>query len=175
MVSLTRERQNPFRQRIYVNMIEYLTSLTLFGSFIGFAIITVVFMIILFITEAEKSLASAIFPTIVFGILIVFWSNIEFNLESFGKGLVLYLILGLVYAMIRTYFKGRQVLPISKSKSELKEDVFRWWLLFPISLILWITADLIKDLYNWVYAGIGNLFYSIFTIHDTKDKVDERN
>jgi len=46
-------------------------------------------------------------------------------------------------------------------KTHLKGNVFRWWFLFPISLIDWVLSDLVKDVYNWTYKQLHKVYESI--------------
>ena len=42
--------------------------------------------------------------------------------------------------------------------------VFRWWFLWPISLINWAISDLIKQLYNFVYDKLVHFYDEVFNL-----------
>ncbi|MFK5282745.1 hypothetical protein ACI3PL_24580, partial [Lacticaseibacillus paracasei] len=78
------------------------------------------------------------------------------------RNISIYLFLGFIFSLIRTYFKGKKLDTKQKEYFELKEHVFRWWLMFPICLITWVFGDLLKDLYNFVYSKLSKVYQSIF-------------
>lgn len=102
----------------------------------------------------------------------------------------IYLGIGLLFSAFRTFFSGRTLgkklknLPSAKDLSnndenkytkyvsgtkesekesfirELKGNVFRWWFMWPISMINWLITDLIKDTWDFVYSKIKG-FYNL--------------
>ena len=89
-----------------------------------------------------------------------------------------------MHSLVRTYFYGRkppgpthnaygigkpnieeiknhQNRIIEERKSYLKGNVFRWWFLFPISLLNWILSDLIEDVYDFIYNKLQRLYVRV--------------
>jgi len=50
------------------------------------------------------------------------------------------------------------------TKRKLKGNVFRWWFLWPISLLTWIFSDLLSDVWGVVYKTFKKLFESILNL-----------
>lgn len=42
--------------------------------------------------------------------------------------------------------------------NELKGNVFRWWFMWPFSLINWLFTDLIKDTWNYLYSKLKRFY-----------------
>ena len=166
--------------------LSFLPEFILWGSAIWFWIFTFLLIGIFFVSDLVENGITALFSFIIFFIITYFWSN--FNIFSFLTlwNVLIYLGIGLVYAAIRTLFFGRKKRAELKESSDdsvgrsetikrfalmdLKNNVFRWWLLFPVSMINWAFTDLIKDLYNLVYSKIGNIFVKIFDLGFTDKK-----
>jgi hypothetical protein len=51
-----------------------------------------------------------------------------------------------------------------ETKENLKGNVFRWWFLWPISLLIWIASDFIIDFWKIIYNFFKGLFESILNI-----------
>jgi hypothetical protein len=119
-------------------MLELLQSFTLFGSVIGFYIAVLFLIGLLFYSDIEEEGYGAFFSFLIFCGVTYFWSN--FNILSyFSWGLVgSYLGIGLLYSFIKTYFYARK--NGEKGRKYIKENVFRWWFLWPVSLINWILS-----------------------------------
>ena len=143
-------------------MLELLQSFTLFGSVIGFYIAVLFLIGLLFYSDIEEEGYGAFFSFLIFCGVTYFWSN--FNILSyFSWGLVgSYLGIGLLYSFIKTYFYARK--NGEKGRKYIKENVFRWWFLWPVSLINWILSDIIKDLYNFLYNRLSDLYNEIFNL-----------
>ena len=159
---------------------ENLIPFTLFGSGIVFGIMSLVFVILLFASDVNENGYLAFISAVIFGVGLYFWSDFEvlgiFTLESVG----IYLISGFIFSIIRTYFKGRELTAEYKGKNpkhykgekttlaeykenfDLKDNVFRWWFLFPICFINWVVGHLVKDIFNFAYDKIGVMFLKIF-------------
>ena len=49
----------------------------------------------------------------------------------------------------------------STTYDKLKGNVFRWWFLWPISLLTWIFSDLLRDFWNLLYDNTKKIFQAI--------------
>ena len=157
-----------------------LLTVTLFGSVIWAVISVVLFLIILFTSDIEENGFYAFASLIVFGVLYYFWGTFEPLLIFLTwKMLSLYFVIGLIYSVVRTFFKGRKLgeeikdLPDERPKeypydskesvkeeffSKLKGNVFRWWFMWPISLINWAVTDLVKDAWNYLFSKMRKFY-----------------
>lgn len=158
-----------------------LLTLTLFGSVIWFWIVVAVFIVICFASDVNENGFFAFGTLIVFSVLFYFKANIDplldvLTLPNIGG----YLGIGLIFSCIRTFFSARTLgheikgLPKDKTVSggnyetqeyyksrfieELKGNVFRWWFMWPISLLTWIATDIIKDVYDWIYSKMSGFY-----------------
>jgi len=161
---------------------DQIMALTLWGS-AGWAIaFGVAFVIVTLISDYNEN-GWAI--TGSFGVLLVLfaiWGStplwVLFPLLSW-KFIGLYLILGLGFAAIKTYSYAKKYAKENYSsyersdsqdqlyleiKSKLRGNVFRWWFAWPISMLRWIFADLIVDLYEFIWPRIRVIFESIATV-----------
>lgn len=155
-------------------MIELLGTFTLFGSVIWAALAILGFIIICFFAEGIESGWWSTIGLIVLSLLVYkygdgTWEAITglFNWIVIGG----YLVIGLIHSYIRVFFYGRkqmkkyneQILngykyPTKPDNSELKEHVFRWWLNWPFSLIMWFIKDMIKDIWDYSYSKLSKTF-----------------
>lgn len=164
-------------------MEQILTNLTgflFFGSVLWFWIFTSAFVISLFLSDIYENGYFAFGSFLVFLGFMHFKSNIDLLgfIQLYWYTPLIYLGIGLVYAMVRTYFYGRKPythwsfdkdnspeklkeLKRVKLKSKLKGNVFRWWFLFPISFINWVLSDLLKDFFNAIYSKLRKVFEGI--------------
>lgn len=138
------------------------------GSVIGFYIITLIFIIVLFISEVNENGWAALVSFIIFSLAMRFLGNFQIEEYVTIKMIGVYIGVGLIHSVIRTYFYGRKrglkrkeelvLNPNSnmeyfdlKTINILKGSVFRWWFLFPISFLTWVFSDLLSDFWNTVY------------------------
>jgi hypothetical protein len=141
---------------------ENLIPFTLFGSGIAFGIFLVTFFISLILSDVKEDGISALVVVIISVFLNYFWGTFPIlSIISF-RNIAIYLFLGFLFSLIKTYFKGKKLDAEKKKSFDLKEHVFRWWLLFPICLITWVFGDLLKDLYNFVYSKLSKVYQSVF-------------
>lgn len=165
---------------------EALLALTLFGSVIGFWISVVVFLFICFLSDINESGYFAFGSLIIVSVLYYFWGDIKTLLPMFTLvNISIYLGIGLLFSAFRTFFAGRELgkeikdLPIDKKSGErydnqeyrkeqfvkeLKGNVFRWWFMWPISLITWLITDLVKEVWDWTYSKIKNFYNYILDL-----------
>ena len=170
-------------------IMEALLALTLFGSIIWFWMSVLVFLIICFISEIEENGFLAFGTLVLIIIAYNVWGDIKAILPLFSFVTVsIYLVIGLVFSILRTFFMGRtlgkKIKNLIKSNEELrianpryayddgtsikglrkpfiddlKGNVFRWWFMWPVSMITWLITDLIKDMWDYVYSKIKNFY-----------------
>ena len=141
---------------------ENLINFSLFGSGIIFGIAILLLFISLIASDIEENGWGASVSLGIFLGLNYFWGNfpvLEYlNLRNIG----IYLFIGFLFSLIRTYFKGKELNKTQKEYFNLKEHVFRWWFLFPICMINWVFGKLLKDLYNLLYSKVSKIYTIIF-------------
>jgi hypothetical protein len=153
-------------------------SLVLFGSQIGFIIALVALFIAFIVADVYENGYSATICALVFVGLNYFWGNLVwlsiFTWTTVGS----YLFVGFLFSLVRTYFKGKEFNVTqkngvgdvnfynsrgeTKASFELKENVFRWWFLFPISALTWVFGHLFVDLWNFIYAKVEGIYNRLF-------------
>jgi hypothetical protein len=143
-------------------MLELLQSFTLFGSVIGFYIAVLLLIGLLFYSDIEEQGYGAFFSFLIFVGVTYFWSNFNILFYFSWELICSYLGIGLLYSFIKTYFFARK--KGEDGRKYIKENVFRWWFLWPVSLINWILSDIIRDLYNLVYNKLSRLYDGIFNL-----------
>lgn len=145
-------------------MLETFLTFTLFGSGIAFGIMLLLLFISLILTELNES---GEWAATFIGIAIVlnyFWGSFPILTLLNVKYILMYLFIGLIFSFIRTYFKGKELTLEQKKYFDLKNHVFRWWFLFPISAINWIFGRILIDVYNFIYSKIGKMYDKIFNM-----------
>jgi len=162
---------------------EALLTLTLFGSVIWFWISAIIFLFICFASDINENGFVAFAFLVVVAILYHFWGDIKSILTFLTfVNISIYLVIGLMFSAFRTFFAGRTLgklikdLPGNKDKptsyygstkesekaifiDKLKGNIFRWWFMWPISLITWLVTDLFKDAWNFIYSKL-KVFYN---------------
>lgn len=161
-------------------MIEFLAALTLFGSVWYFWISVVILFVLFFVSEADENGFLALGSLIAVTILYYFWGDIKTILPLFSFiNISIYLLLGLTFSTLRTFFAGRELGKRIKNLPEkdnggmysanqeyqkkefidkLKGNVFRWWFMWPISLISWLVTDLVKEIWDYVYSKLSGFY-----------------
>lgn len=147
---------------------ENLLPFTLFGSGILCGIILFILLICLLISDKLENGGWAFVLTSIFLGVNHFWGTIPVASLFTWSNVLLYVFIGFVFSLIRTYFKGRELTHESKRYFKLKEHVFRWWFLFPICALNWVFGDLLVDLYDFVYGKIESVYDSLFNAHTKK-------
>lgn len=143
---------------------EDLIPFTLFGSGIAFGIALMVVFILLVIGDLNES---GWFASLIMFIALVvnyFWGTFPTFEFITLKNVGMYLFLGFLFSIVRTYFKGKELDEDSKKYFNLKEHVFRWWFLFPIALLNWVFGTILKDLYNLLYGKLELLYVKLFNM-----------
>jgi len=134
-----------------------------FGSFVWFCIIVTILLICMFFSEKENEGGLGLGCFIIFIAINYFWGNINMAWLLNIKLWIGYILVGFVFCFIRVFFYGR-----SRAKdyyknlsTDLKGKVFRWWFMWPISLIYWIFSDLLSEVWDMTYQFFGNMFSRI--------------
>lgn len=163
-----------------MNLLELLLTATLFGSMFWGITFLVGFIVICFIADINENGFWATIFLIIFGALFYFFGRKTFdviiNLLTW-KFLIFYFSAGLVHAIIRVFFFGRNEMKKFNEfrthnlsthdyviETDVKEHVFRWWFMWPISLITWIIKDALKDIYYWFYDRFSTLFEFVLNL-----------
>lgn len=149
-------------------IINFVTSFTLFGMWWAFSLATVVWIFTLFAAEGEENGSIAFVTSGIFFGLIYYDGKIDILSIFSWMNILSYIGIGFVYSLIKTFFYAKN----GGNKSQLKEHVFRWWFLWPISFLYWCFSDLIRNLYDLIYNKISILYDEIFEFA-TKDKEKE--
>lgn len=167
---------------------SWIPQVMLAGSVVFFYVVMAIWIWILFASEAgENGWLATIATLVLIGLFNVLNTSFDmWALFSWPK-IGIYIGIGLVYAVIRVYIFGMKARKdieerrfssgekyfdangieknlINEYKYELKGHVFRWWFLWPVSIIHWAIQDLITDLWNWIYAQLKRVFESIFEL-----------
>jgi len=172
----------------------FVQSLTLFGVVWAFWAMLVVFIIALFLLDiTEGGIQAFVVFTIYVGLLF-FWSSFDLFSIFTWANVGTYLGIGFGYAILRVFIYGRKernrfekekgtYFPHATEKgfvekrsdrkesmkSELKNNTFRWWFLWPVSLINWVFTDLLKDVWDIIYKKLAKFANSIFDLGWGKD------
>ena len=146
---------------------QELLSLSIFGGFIGFIAATIVLFAIFFYAEYQKQGFIALVGAIAYVAVNHYWGNVPLKDLITFPNILIYFGTGLVYSVIKTYFYGRAVATENKfleqAINELKGHVFRWWFIWPVSLISWLVTDFIVEGFALLWDNIGTSFRKILT------------
>jgi hypothetical protein len=170
-------------------MIESLLALSLFGSFVWALVVLAIFLVFCFVAESEENgFIATIFLAISGGLFYFFgrdtW-NLFVSIISW-QGLVIYFGAGLAHAFVRVYFHGRkEALLLAEDRvrnstyehkidRDVKGHVFRWWFLWPVSLLTWFLRDMVKEIYTWVYSKFSKTFDYVMDMGVKSVKVPEK-
>lgn len=156
---------------------QELLTLSIFGSFIGFIAATIVLFGLFFYAEYEKQGFIAFVAVIAYVVINHYWGNVPLKSLVTIPNVLIYLGAGLVYAVIKTYFYGRTIASGNSNNAldtaidELKGHVFRWWFIWPISLISWLVTDFIVEGFELLWDNVGTSFRKILTAgYESKKK-----
>jgi hypothetical protein len=145
-------------------MLEGLLALAIFGSFTWFCILTGLLICIFFWSENVEHGEIAFAGLVAFLIINYYWGNLPISNYISWINALIYFGIGFLYAILKCYVYGTKSNDAKWDKDHLKGNVFRWWFLWPISLINWIFSDLLKDFYNLLYRVFKNTFEFFFTL-----------
>lgn len=162
-----------------------LGALTLFGSAIWFWLTVSLFLVICFASDVNENGFYAFGTLVILTLTYYFWGDVKPLLAVLTfLNVLVYLGVGLIYSTVKTFFAGRklgkklQELPSKEDKAytpskfysdtkesvkttfvnDLKGNVFRWWFMWPISLINWLLTDLIKDAWSYLYSKLKSFY-----------------
>ena len=164
-----------------IETINELVTFTVFGSAVWFLVLVAALIVTLFISEYQEEGGVGFVAVVVFVIVSSVWGTVPLMDLVTIPSVVGYLLIGFLYSLARTYFKGKELtedamevydnrgslhedetiedyIKRQKSRFELKEHVFRWWLMFPISMLHWLFGTLLKDVFTGVYSKIEFLY-----------------
>lgn len=137
---------------------ENLLSLAIFGSFVWACIFVLALIITLFVSEHVEHGGIAFVGVVAFWAVNYFWGNIPLTNYINWLNIAAYLAIGLLYTVIKAYFRGRSTKYFNDELRYLKGNVFRWWFIWPISLLSWIFSDLLEQAWDWVYQKFQSTF-----------------
>jgi len=156
-----------------------LLSLTIFGSFLGFVLSTIALLVVFFWAEFEEQGLIAFFGVIAYLTINHYWGNVPVNNLLSIPLIASYLGAGLIYAIFRTYFYGRSIAKkdtsLEKAIRNLKGNVFRWWFIWPVSLISWLVSDFIVEAFEFTWDYIGSSFRKILAAGYNSKKKSQPN
>ena len=137
---------------------EQLLNFALFGSFAWALTFFIVLFIVFMISEGVEHGGIAFLGVVVFLVLNHYWGNIPVMELFKWQNILAYLGIGFVFANIRIYFYGRQLSQNEQREDVLKDNVFRWWFIWPASLIYWAFSDLLGNAWDWIYSVSQSTF-----------------
>jgi hypothetical protein len=144
-----------------------LLTLSMFGGFVGFVAANLVLLFLFFYAEYKEQGFIAFVAVLGYLIANHYWGNVPIKSLFSWLNISVYLGTGLVYAAIKTYFYGRSVAAedgnLNRAVDELKGHVFRWWFIWPVSLISWLVSDFIVEGFELLWDNIGSSFRKILT------------
>lgn len=119
------------------------------------------FFISLIWGEVEESIATLVLATLLFCGVNYFWIHypIVQYITWFNVGM--YLFVGFVYSLIKTWDLRGLLTPEQKKYIDLEEYVFRWLFYWPVSLLVWIFSDLFRLAWEFIYKHVGFLYRRI--------------
>ena len=173
------------------NLLNFLPQFVLLGSIWWFIVSVILLVTFLFVSESKGNGFIALFFFVAFCLANYYWGDFNvfkyFSWISFG----VYICVGLIYALFKTYLYAKKERAKtldseystyeqkrSNALSSLKGNVFRWWFMWPVSLIYWALSDLISDVYNYLYLKVGKFFTKVFDKgfgHPTKKEIEYEN
>ena len=158
-------------------MISELTTITLFGSFYLFLVLSFISLSLFFVAEKEEEGRLSFLLLIIF-IGSMYWkgsgyeSSIIYSYFTWGN-IFIYLSLGLIYSLTRIYLLSRTY---KLSKGENLQNAFnsikdaaignftRWILQFPISFISFAFTDIFSALKKKVTIMFSSIIDSLLKL-----------
>lgn len=148
----------------------------LFGSLTLTIILLAITVIVCIYSEYDKNGITAFLFVVGLVIVNYFWGT--FNLMPYltAFNIVSYLLLGILYSFIKTIFYGKHMKNSYPSSckdddernaylmQDLKENILRWILMFPISLLYWIFSDLLIQLWDVIYKYVKRFYDWLFLL-----------
>jgi hypothetical protein len=159
---------------------EQFLALAVFGSF-WWAVGLLTLLLVGFLISENVQHGGVAFTFLVIFLLINhFWGNIPILKFLTWQNILVYLAIGFVFANIKLYFYGRTAYILNDQDNDynwnfiVKDNIFRWWFIWPISLIYWVFSDLLSDAWDWVYQKFESTF-KFFYVLGVKSKPDNLN
>lgn len=160
------------------DLLGFLPQITLWGSVAWFYLVTIGFIIAIFASDFHKNGFYIFGSVVLFSVVNYVWGDVNLLDYVSWPRIGIYLGIGFLYSLVRTYFYGRtykdkylkskthsnQVMLKESRTDYLKDNVFRWWFAFPISVINWLLTDLLKDTWNMIYSKLEVLFEKVFNM-----------
>lgn len=140
---------------------------TLFGSILLGNILLIILLLILISSEKMKNGYIAFISLLIFMCIYHFWGQGETIVQYITwTTFAMYILIGFIYSLLRSFLYGvkNKSTPKEYAIYDLKENVFRWWFMWPISLGYWIFSDCIRDIYNWLYTKLNFIFESVYKL-----------
>lgn len=139
---------------------EQFLNFALFGSFAWALAFFILLFIVLMVSEGVEHGGVAFLGLACFLLINYYWGNIPVQKLITWQNVLGYLGIGFIFAIIRIYFYGRKLGSEGETikDAEIKEHVFRWWFIWPASLIYWCFSSLLIEAYNLVYDKFESTF-----------------
>lgn len=144
----------------------------LFGHVYMFNVLLLVLFITLLVSDVNEAGYFAVVAIIVAIGLNYFWGTFPILSIFTLRNCAIYLFIGFIFSIIRTYFKGKELSAYDKKYQtankkaifNLQDHVYRWITMWPISGINWVFGRLLVDAWNFIYTKIGILYRSVFNM-----------
>jgi L-lactate permease len=100
---------------------------------------------------------------------ITFTSMGQYVLSHWGSLVgyaIAYLFIGVLWSFFKWFIYVKKGKANGKSKATFealsnKNRIIRWMSYWPVSSILYIVSDPIRDLYNWIYSKVSGVYTNI--------------
>jgi hypothetical protein len=146
----------------------------LFGHTFLFNVLLIILFFTLIYSDIQEAGYFAVIVIIIAIGLNYFWGTFPLLSIFTLRNCTIYLFVGFVFSIIRTYFKGKELTAYDRKNSNtnrsrkasfnLQDHVYRWITMWPISGINWICGRLLVDAWNFIYMKIGVLYRSVFNM-----------
>ena len=141
---------------------ENITFFTLFSSSIIFGFMVIMLAIALIVSDIKENGFIAFLALVTASFLNYFWGTFPLTEFITIKNTLIYLFLGFLFSLLKTYIIGKKLTKTQKQSFDLKSHVFRWIALFPICLITWLFGDLLESIYNVIYSKLSVIYETLF-------------
>lgn len=139
---------------------EQLLTYAIFGSFVWAAIFVGAFIIACLFAEGLEHGGLALISLIILLMVNYWWGNFPLMDLLNWTNVLLYFGVGLIFAVIRIYFYGREMgaKGYEAKNLDIKDHIFRWWTMWPISLLYWLGSKLFGDIWDLIYDRFKSTF-----------------
>ncbi len=160
---------------------DTLLEFTLFGATVWLVLVTLTILTLLFVSESYNQgfVATAVFIIYV-GLLYKWGSTGHIDISGMltWLNLLYYLIIGFLFALLRTYLYGVKEKRKYKKESNyayndnlkkfkdslltsLQGKVSRWWFMWPISALHYMFGTWLRDIWDWIWKHVSNMFKNL--------------